>query len=191
MALQRANSVPRLALINSLATYRIDHWRKWLEARGSSALVSLCGMRFAGRLFAARLFPHPWQRSIRERAARVIGAAAARSYLGLMKALENWSATDRLGGLTSRIMMIAAEHDFVPLADTQLLASCLRANLIMIRGSHHGTPFDSVKATNANLLALLTAQPPPSAARWACDEPKHVQSLAFDGSLAEEHALGA
>ena len=64
MALQRPNLVPRLALINSLASYRIDHWRKWLEARGSSALVSLFGMRFAGRLFAARLFPHPRQRPI-------------------------------------------------------------------------------------------------------------------------------
>jgi pimeloyl-ACP methyl ester carboxylesterase len=49
MALQRPNSVPRLALINSLASYRIDHWRKWLEARVSSASVSLLGMRFAGR----------------------------------------------------------------------------------------------------------------------------------------------
>ena len=87
-------------------------------------------------------------------------------------------------------MTIAAEHDFVPLADTQLLAICLRANLIMIRGSRHGTPFDSVKATNASLLALFTDQPPPSTGRWACDEPKHVQPLAFHGSLAEEHALG-
>jgi len=190
MALQRPDSVPRLALINSLASYRIDHWRKWLEARVSSALVSLLGMRIAGRLFAARLFPHPWQQSIRERAASVVGAVPARSYLGLMKALEKWSATDRLGGVTSRTMMIAAEHDFVPLADTQLLAFHLRADLVMIRGSHHGTPFDSVKATNANLLALFSDQPLPTDARWSCDEPQPAQPLAFDGSLAEEHALG-
>ena len=32
-------AVPRLALINSLATYRIDHWRKWCEARIPAALV--------------------------------------------------------------------------------------------------------------------------------------------------------
>lgn len=191
MALQRPNAVPRLALINSLASYRIDHWKKWLEARGSSALVSLFGMKFTGRLFATRMFPHPWQRSIRERAAIIIGAVPARSYLGLMKALENWSATDRLDGLTSCTTMIAAEHDFVPFADTQLLAACLRANLIMIRGSRHGTPFDSVEATNASLLALLTDQLPVAATGWACDEPKYVLPLAFDGSLAEEHALGA
>lgn len=191
MALQRPNAVPRLALINSLASYRIDHWKKWLEARGSSALVSLFGMKFTGRLFATRMFPHPWQRSIRERAALIIGAVPARSYLGLMKALENWSATDRLGGLTSCTTMIAAEHDLVPFADTQLLAACLRANLIMIRGSRHGTPFDSVEATNASLLALLTDQLPSAATRWACDEPKCALPLAFDGSLAEEHALGA
>ncbi len=191
MALQRPDSVPRLALINSLASYRVDHWRKWLEARVSSAMVSLLGMQLAGRLFAARLFPHPWQQAIRERAARVVGAVPPRTYLGLMQALERWSATDRLGGITSRTMIIAAEHDFVPLADTQLLASRLRADLVMIYGSHHGTPFDSVKATNASLLALLTDQALSPAARWACDEATLMQPLAFDGSLAEEHALGA
>lgn len=41
MALQRPAAVPRLVLINSLASYRIDDWRKWLEARLSGAAVRL------------------------------------------------------------------------------------------------------------------------------------------------------
>jgi 3-oxoadipate enol-lactonase len=78
MALQRPQSVPRLALINTLLSYRIDHWRKWLEARVPAILIRLMGMRCTGRLAATRLFPMPWQRVLRERAAEVIGRAASK-----------------------------------------------------------------------------------------------------------------
>ncbi len=57
MALQRPAAVPRLALINSLASYRIDHWRKWFEARIPAVLVQTLGMRRVARMVAARLFP--------------------------------------------------------------------------------------------------------------------------------------
>ena len=52
MALQRPKSVPHLVLINSLASYRIDHWRNWLEARISAAIVRVLGMRWMARLLA-------------------------------------------------------------------------------------------------------------------------------------------
>jgi iron complex outermembrane receptor protein len=60
MALQRPRNVSRLALINTLLSYRIDHWRKWLEARVPAVIVRLMGMRCAARLAATRLFPMPW-----------------------------------------------------------------------------------------------------------------------------------
>jgi hypothetical protein len=40
------------------------------------------------------------------------------------------------------------------------------------------TPFDSVEATNASLLSLLTDQPLPPEARWVRDTPTRAQSLA-------------
>jgi 3-oxoadipate enol-lactonase len=190
MALQRPESVPRLALINSLASYQIDHWRKWIEARLPSALIHLFGMRLTGWLCAARMFPHPWQQSLRERAAAVIGAVPAASYLGIISALEHWSATDRLDRLTSRVLIIAAECDYTPLAQKHELALRLGADLIVVRGSRHGTPFDAVEATNSSLLALLTDQPLPSYDRLVCEKPRPSQALEFAGSLAEQHALG-
>ena len=61
MALQRPDAVPRLALINTLATYRVDDWRKWYEARVPTALVRMLGMHNMARLLAGRSFPEPWQ----------------------------------------------------------------------------------------------------------------------------------
>src|SRR5579859_2975733 len=66
MALTRPERVRRLAMINSLATYRLDHWRKWLEAALTLTLIPLIGMRRASRLAARRLFPLPWQRTLRD-----------------------------------------------------------------------------------------------------------------------------
>ena len=190
MALQRPGSVPRLALINSLAAYRIDHWSKWLEARLTRAVIRLFGMRLLGWLCAGRMFPHPSQHLMRERAAAVIGGAPRAPYLELIAALQRWSASARLGLLASRVLIIAAEHDYTPMPEKLRLARQTNAEIVVIRGSRHGTPFDAVDATNAALGSMFSDQPLPSSDRMLCDEPKHRGALAFSGSLAEQHALG-
>jgi 3-oxoadipate enol-lactonase len=188
MAAQRPASVPRLGLINSLATYRLDCWHKWLEAHLSTMLVRLFGMRRAAWLLAARLFPQPWQRTMRKHAAAAVGAVPASSYLGMGLALARWAIIDRLDRLTSRILLIAAEHDFTPLAEKRELAAKLKADIVVVRGSRHATPFDSIEATNASLLALLTDQPLPPRTQWVRDTPSRTRALSLSGSIAEEHA---
>jgi len=188
MAAQRPASVPRLGLINSLATYRPDDWHKWIEVHVTTALVRLLGMRRVARLLAIRLFPEPWQRAMRKHAAAVVGAVPESSYLGMGLALARWAIIDRLDALKSRILLIAAENDFTPLAEKRELAARLNADFVVVRGSRHGTPFDSIEATNASLIALLTDQPPPAPARWVRDTPTRAQTLSLAGSIADEHA---
>ena len=190
MAAQRPANVPRLGLINSLATYRPNDWRKWIETHVSATLVRLLGMRRAAWLLAARLFPEPWQAALRRHAAAVVGAVPASCYLGMGLALARWAIIDRLDRLSSRVLLIAAEHDFTPLAEKRELAAKLKADIVVVRGSRHGTPFDSVEATNASLLALLNDQPLPPRARWVRDTPTRAQALSLSGSIAEEHAMG-
>jgi 3-oxoadipate enol-lactonase len=175
MALQRPALVPRLALINSLATYR-DQWRKWIYTRSCAALIRLVGMRRAARIFAAGLFPEPWQQPLRDRATVVVAAVPASSYLCMLRALEQWDATDRLERLPSRTLLIAAEHDHTPLPEKRALAARLGAAMVVVHGSRHGTPFDASEATNSSLLALLNDQPLLSCDRLACDTPTRAQA---------------
>jgi len=119
----------------------------------------------------------------------VVGAVPASSYLGMGFALARWAILDRLHHLKSRTLLIAAEHDFTPLAEKLALAATLSADVVVVRGSRHGTPFDSVDVTNASLLALLSDQPLPPAARWVRDTPLRAQAMSLRGSIAEEHAL--
>src|ERR1700719_865074 len=152
MATLRPACVPRLGLINSLATYQPRDVRKWLETYVSATTVRLLGMPRAARLMAARLFPEPWQRAMREHAAGAMGAVPANSYLGTGLALARWAILDRLDRLTCRTLLIAAENDYTPLAEKRELAARLKAELVVVRGSRHVTPFDSVEVTNTRLI---------------------------------------
>jgi 3-oxoadipate enol-lactonase len=189
MALQRPANVRRLGLINSLATYRLDHWSKWLETVLTLVLIPLLGMRRAAGLAAKRLFPMPWQRRLRERAAAVVSAVPWNNYLLTGRALISWTGVGRLHLVKSKTLVIAAENDFMPLAEKRALAAQLGAEFIVVRGSRHCTPFDAVRATNAALSAFIDDRPLPPPGRWMCD--RSARALRFPGSLAEEHAASA
>jgi 3-oxoadipate enol-lactonase len=184
--------VRRLALINSLAAYRVEHWREWIEIRGAAALVRVLGMRRAAWLLAARMFPEPWQAALRSRAVSVIGAGCTRSILGMGQALLRWTAIDRLDRLDRlkvRAMVIAGERDYLSLTEKRALAARLRAPFVIVRGSRHGTPFDAVQATNTCLLSLLTDKAQRSCDWLDCDEPIQASELKMTGTIAEEHAM--
>lgn len=188
MALARPAAVPRLALINTLATYRIDHWTKWCKARVDAALVRALGMQRTAKLIAARLFPDPWQQPMRERAENVIGAVPASTYLGMAAALLRWTAAGRLHELQCSSLVIAAEHDYTPLAEKRAMAARIAADCIVVRGSRHGTPFDSITVTNACLAAFLTGRELPESEQWQRDQPSASPPAAPENSIVDEHA---
>jgi pimeloyl-ACP methyl ester carboxylesterase len=183
MSLQRPEQVTRLALINSLASYRVDHWRKWLEAWIPITLVRVLGIQATAWLLAARMFPQPWQSGMRKLGALMIGAASAQAALATAQAALRWSAHERLDRLRSRTLIIAGEHDYVPLAEKCELATRIGAAAVIVRGSRHGTPFDSIQATNASLVALLTDQVLAPRKWLDCDQPTHARA-ALAGTMA-------
>lgn len=189
MALQRPDRVPRLVLINSLESYRADHWRKWLEARAHTWAVRVLGLRRTARAVAHRVFPADWQAPMRARALQVIGAARKQPYLLTIAALERWCARARLPALQSRVLVIAAEHDYTPLAEKRALAARLQAHLVVVRGSRHGTPFDATECTNASLAAFLADAPLPAQDTWHVDAEERAPRGPPPGSVAAEHAV--
>jgi hypothetical protein len=83
-----------------------------------------------------------------------------------------------------------SEHDFTPLEEKQALAAALRAEIVVVRGSRHGTPFDSIEATNAALLAVLSDRALPPSDQWVCDNPEVLQRVALTCQFAEETRRG-
>jgi 3-oxoadipate enol-lactonase len=96
----------------------------------------------------------------------VLGANERRAYLATIRALIGWSALDRLHALQAKTLLIAAEHDYTPLADKRAeMRHFPQAQLVMIAGSRHGTPFDATERFNACVLDFLgRPDPAPNAA---------------------------
>lgn len=156
MALLRPRQVRRLILCNTLASYRTDTWRKWFEAHAQLAAVRLLGLRRTARLVARRMFPHDDQAPKRQRVVDVVGANPRRPYLDTVHALIGWSAIDRLAALRAPVLIIAAEHDYTPLPEKRAeLRHYPRAQLVVVSGSRHGTPFDAVERFNCLVLDYL------------------------------------
>ena len=156
MALMQPARVSRLVLCNALANYRTDTWRKWFEAHAQVALVRAIGLRRTARLVARRLFPHDDQAPKRQRVVDVLSANQRRTYLATIHALIGWSALDRLQALRAPTLVIAAEHDYTPLADKRAeMRHFPQAQLVVIAGSRHGTPFDATERFNASVLDFL------------------------------------
>lgn len=158
MALQRPGAVRRLAMINSLPSYRVDHWRKAMEVFAQIALVRVLGLARTGRMVAARLFPHPAQAPMRERVVQVLAANDRRRYLATTRSLVGWCALQRLHLLDAPTLMLSGEHDYTPLAEKRRFAARMGAQFHVVRGARHGLPFDSIAASNALLLAWLRGE---------------------------------
>ena len=112
MALQRPQQVSRLVTINSLPSYRVDHWRKWLELNLQIGLVKTLGLRRTARMVGRRLFPEPHQAAMRQRVIDVLGTNQVEPYLRCARALAAWCAAERVESLRPPLLMIAGELDY-------------------------------------------------------------------------------
>lgn len=180
MALQRPPQVARVVTINALPSYRIDQWAKWWQAYAQLWMVRWLGLPRAARLIGARLFPEPHQAAMRRRVEEVVGANARRPYLDTVRALMNWCAADRLDGLQASLLMLSAEFDYTSLDEKHQWAERLGAEHRVIKGSRHGTPFDSIHATNACLHAWLADRPLPADTELSVDGPERTPAMAPD-----------
>lgn len=183
MALQRPDMVLRLMTINSLPSYRVDTWRKWLEVYGQMTLVQVLGLRRTAGMVARRMFPYPHQAAMRERVVGVLGPASKRGYLRTARILTGWCALDRIECLRMPMLMLAAEQDYTPMHEKHEFARRLGAQLVTVSGSRHGTPFDAIGATNATALAFFRDMALPTRERLcidAADQVPAVPPLEFD-----------
>ena len=161
MALQRPSASGRLVTINSLPSYRVDHWRKALELYVQVGMVRLLGLRRTASLVARRMFPHPHQAAMRTRVEQVVGASPAEPYLRCARALADWCAADRLQQLAAPMLMLAGEHDYTALDEKRRWAARLGAQLRVVAGSRHGTPFDAIGACNQAIADFLGGEQVP------------------------------
>jgi len=150
MALQHPARVSKVMTINSLPSYRVNTMAKLLEVYGQQVLVRTLGLKRVAKMVGARLFPDSHQHAMRARVIDVLGAQPLKPYLNTVRALAGWCVLPRAELLRTQVqvLMLVAERDYTPLAEKHALAERIGAQILTVQGSRHGTPFDSILATN-------------------------------------------
>lgn len=183
MAVTQPRRVRRLVLCNALADYRIDTPRKWLEAHLQLTLVRVLGVRRTSRMIARRMFPRREQAPMRERLVQVVGDNPHAAYVATIRAIMGWSIVDQLHALRCETLIIAAQHDYItPEHRRQEARRFPHAEVVVIAGSRHGTPFDAIEAFNCHALeflgrAVAVQDSPGDVAAVVVEEPPRVPRI--------------
>ena len=158
MALLAPDRIIALVICNSSSGFRPVTGQKMVEAVARFALVGVLGVRPLAALIAFRLFPHAGQESLREIMREHFAEGSRRVYLRSLAALGRWAIWSRLPEIRARTLIVAAEHDYFPLAETErMVAGIPGARLELFAGSRHGTPMDRAEAFNTAVIGFLRA----------------------------------
>lgn len=156
MAMVAPGRVQSLTICNSTAGFRPTTPKKLIEAVSRLTLVGALGVKPLAGLIAFRLFPHADQVELRRTMRAHFADGSRRVYLSSLLALGLWSVWHRLSDIRCPTLVIAAEHDYFPLSETQRLVDGIPgAVLNVFEGSRHGTPMDRAEAFNARVLDFL------------------------------------
>ncbi|MBN1296232.1 alpha/beta hydrolase [bacterium] len=156
LALDAPERVHRLVLVNTLADARLktmkSRWFFWHRL----GLVSILGMTVTGMAVAKKLFPGPDQADVRRTFVQEYRQNDRRMYRAAIRAIAGWCVTDRLHEIHSPVLIVAAEHDYLPFSEKQAMAEKLPvADIRIIHDSYHATPVDQSSVFNRIVLGFL------------------------------------
>jgi 3-oxoadipate enol-lactonase len=141
------NSAPELA--PQTVGQRLQLWQRMLVMR-------FADMRQIGAFIGRRLFPKPEQAPLLQIFIERWAENDKRAYMDAFQALIEWSVTGRLHEIKQPVLVVAAEHDYIPLAHKEAyVAQMATAHLVVIADSRHATPVDQPEVFNRTVLAFL------------------------------------
>lgn len=151
--------VRSLTIVNSTADTRIHTWRDlWFYVSRRTA-VQILGMRRVGQIIARRLFVEPHQEELRNEFIRRWAQNDKQGYIWSVDAIMGWSIVDRLSSIAVPTLLVAAEHDYTPVAEKNRIAAAMpSARLAMVEGARHALPVERPEAFNDILASFLAEQ---------------------------------
>lgn len=156
LALAAPGCVRSLVLVNSGPELVARSWLQRLQLWQRLLVVRFSSMRRIGTFIGRRLFPKPEQALLLQIFIERWAENDKQAYSHAFEALIGWSVTDRLHEIKQPVLVIAAEHDYVPLAYQEACAARLAtARLVVIPDSRHATPADQPEMFNRTVLAFL------------------------------------
>jgi pimeloyl-ACP methyl ester carboxylesterase len=148
--------VRSLVVANSVADAELRTWHDvWFYLSRRTA-VQVLGMRRVGQILARRLFVKPGQEDLRREFVRRWAKNDKQAYLWSVDAIMGWSVWDRLSSIAAPTLLLAAEHDYSPVAEKiRMAAQMPHADLTVIEEARHALPVERPDAFNAAVETFL------------------------------------
>lgn len=156
MAVDAPHRVPRLIIADTLASFEIDSTKKFALYWYRLLAVKLLGPAWLSRAVAMKLFPEPEHADTRQRVADRNALNDKEVYLKTIRSIRGWTVMDRLERLSMPTLVLAADQDYFPVSDVQVLTDALpQARLEVFKGAHHHLPLECSERFNQVVLAFL------------------------------------
>ncbi len=160
LAVDFPDLVLSLVVVNSAPEIVRRSFRVLLESWRRKAIIRWRGLRPLGERVAQRLLPKPEQAALRAAFVERFARNDPQAYLHSLKAVVGWSVADRLESIRCPVLVIAADHDYTPVAAKERFVRLLpNARLVVIADSRHATPMERPREFNAALAEFLAHVP--------------------------------
>lgn len=157
LALDQPQRVCSATITNSAPAFVVRNWRERLMVAQRFAIVHLLGLPRMAKVLAGRLFPQ--QPELQSQFIARFSRNDKASYLAAMRGLLGWSVGDRLGEIRCPVLVVAADQDYMPLADKKAYCALLpHAQLAVIENAHHAVTAEHPKAFNQLLMDFLASR---------------------------------
>ena len=148
--------VKSLVVVNSASEMIVNTLKDRFILFQRFLVLRTCGMRSMGKQIAGRMFPEPKQEELRriftERWAENDPSAYRRS----LKAVVNWSVTDRLSEILCPVLVLTAEFDYTWIRNRSVWSERIKqCSFKTIKNSRHGTPADQPEEFNRAVKSFL------------------------------------
>lgn len=129
-----------------------EHFSVWMRF----FIVRAMGMKKLGETLAPRLFVDADQEAERQMFIQRWAENDKRAYLNTMRAIVGWSVADKIGAINVPTLVIAADHDYTPVAAKEAyIANMPTATLKVIENAHHAVPVERPEQFNQVVREFL------------------------------------
>ena len=156
LAVDQPHSLCSLTVVNSAPEVKAKKPADYLQIAKRWTLSRLLSLDTIAKALARLLFPHPEQGELRRKVEQRWPRNDKRAYLASLDAIIGWGVRERIDRITCPTLVIAADHDYTPVAHKQAYVDAMpNARLLVIENSRHATPMDQPERFNSSLLAFL------------------------------------
>ena len=157
LAADHPDLVRSLIIVNSGPEMILRTWQEKLAIAQRRLIVRMMGMRKMGEVLAVRLLPAPQHATLRATFATRWARNDKRAYLRALSALVGWSVAARLPSIRCRVLVVAADQDYTPVAWKREYTSKMpNATLAVIPDSKHMMPVERPERFHEVIVPFLT-----------------------------------